>query len=129
MGYSTINPEALLAGFTASGGWYDEKLIALAKVPDMGIGAISKADIQVGIDRTDRRHVLTEVADGQDGTPLFRIPPNCILSPYTSELRNHLGSEWEGLDSWAQLIVVMMWEAARPESPWSWYLCGSPLLS
>lgn len=42
---SSVNPEALLAGFENAGGWYDKELFSLAEIPEMGIGAVALKDI------------------------------------------------------------------------------------
>lgn len=61
----------------------------------------------------------------QEGTPLFHIPDDLILSPYTSDLKDHLdASEWDQLNKgWVQLILVLMWETIKgSKSRWAGYL-------
>lgn len=65
---------------------------------------------------------------------MFHVTDNLILSPYTSDLKDHLdASEWDQLNKgWAQLILVMMWETIKgSKSRWAGYLskCISGRLS
>lgn len=56
---------------------------------------------------------------------MFHVTDNLILSPYTSDLKDHLdASEWDQLNKgWAQLILVMMWETIKgSKSRWAGYL-------
>lgn len=119
---SSRNVRELLDGFRAAGGWYDSDLFDLREVPGMGIGAVALRDIPVSSDRDGLQKAL--VHQLQPDTPLFHVPPTCILTAYTSTLDQVLaGKEWESLNDWSKLILVLMWESARGEdSPWAWYL-------
>lgn len=79
----------------------------------------------------DCRWNTTECISLQEGTPLFHVPDDLILSAYTSDLKDHLdASEWDQLNKgWAQLILVMMWETIKgSKSRWAGYLGKSVLV-
>ncbi|XAO21820.1 hypothetical protein I312_100576 [Cryptococcus bacillisporus CA1280] len=107
----TFNRQKFLTWFKESGGWYNEQLVDVVSVPGMGYGAVAVKDIE-------------------EGTPLFHVTDNLILSPYTSDLKDHLdASEWDQLNKgWAQLILVMMWETIKgSKSRWAEYLANMPV--
>ncbi|AAW46458.1 hypothetical protein CNBI2600 [Cryptococcus deneoformans B-3501A] len=104
--------QKFLTWFKESGGWYNEELVDIVSVPGMGYGAVAVKDIE-------------------EGTPLFHVPDDLILSAYTSDLKDHLdASEWDQLNKgWAQLILVMMWETIKgSKSRWAGYLANMPVL-
>ncbi|RSH80299.1 uncharacterized protein EHS24_008872 [Apiotrichum porosum] len=105
----TFDATDLVNSFRAAGAWIDDGAMDLVPVPGMGMGAVAKRRIE-------------------PHTPLFHIPLNYLLSPWTSDLRNLLSpAEWESLEGgWARLILVMMWEESRPESRWGGYLRNMP---
>ncbi|TXT05058.1 hypothetical protein VHUM_03878 [Vanrija humicola] len=82
--------------------------MSLAPIPNMGWGAVARKPIKAH-------------------TPLFHIPLDYLLTPWTSSLKAHLSdAEWESLDGgWARLILCMMWEESR-ESKWGGYLRNMP---
>ncbi|EIW73186.1 hypothetical protein M231_07434 [Tremella mesenterica] len=104
----TNGPQHFLQAFKASdqGSWYDSNLFGLTQFPNMGWGAVALIDIPVD-------------------TPLFHIPSNLLLTPYTSRLASLLADEeWDKLDiGWARLILVMMYETSLGQkSKWYQYL-------
>ncbi|WVO13500.1 hypothetical protein L204_101121 [Cryptococcus depauperatus] len=105
-----FNRQEFLTWFQESGGWYNKDLVDLVPFPGMGYGAIAMNDIP-------------------EDEPLFHIPDDLILSPFSSDLKNRLSRmEWNHLaHGWAQLILVMMWETIKgPKSRWSAYLANMP---
>ncbi|OWT40334.1 SET domain-containing protein 6 [Cryptococcus neoformans Bt1] len=103
--------QKFLTWFKEFGGWYNAELIDIVSVAGMGYGAVAVKDIE-------------------EGTPLFHIPDDLILSPYTSDLKDHLdASEWDQLNKgWAQLILVLMWETIKgSKSRWAGYLANMPV--
>ena len=61
----------------------------------------------------------------QENAPLFRIPNDLLLTPYSSDLSDVLSeSEIDSLGTgWTRLILVMMWEESKGQSSkWSSYL-------
>ncbi|KAL1407166.1 Ribosomal lysine N-methyltransferase 4 [Vanrija albida] len=106
---TAFNPDDLVASFKAAGAWYNDAAMALTPFPNMGWGAVARQPIKAH-------------------TPLFHIPLDYLLTPWTSSLRTHLTeAEWESLDGgWARLILCMMWEESRADSKWGGYLRNMP---
>ncbi|EJT50619.1 nucleus protein [Trichosporon asahii var. asahii CBS 2479] len=99
----------LIAGLKANGCTIGDDLFALCPIEGMGNGAVATRDIP-------------------SGTALFSIPSSYLLSEHTSTLSTHLKPEdWASLEGgWTRLILALMWEDSRAESPWRAYLDAMP---
>ncbi|WOO84597.1 Ribosomal lysine N-methyltransferase 4 [Vanrija pseudolonga] len=106
---TAFDPSDLVSSFKAAGAWYNDDAMSLAPIPNMGWGAVARKPIAAH-------------------TPLFRIPLDYLLTPWTSSLKSHLtDAEWDALDGgWARLILCMMWEESRADSKWGGYLRNMP---
>lgn len=100
---------ALLAGLKENGCTIADDLFRLAPIEGMGNGALATRPIS-------------------SGTPLFSIPSKYLLSEHTSTLSTHISKEdWASLEGgWTRLILSLMWEDSRPDSPWRAYLDAMP---
>lgn len=99
---------ALVAGLRDNGCTIASELFTLQPIEGMGNGALASADIP-------------------SGTALFSIPSSYLLSQHTSSLSHHIQEEWASLEGgWTRLILALMWEDSRADSPWRAYLDGMP---
>lgn len=104
-----FNGAALVAGLRDNGCTIASDLFTLAPIEGMGNGALASTDIP-------------------SGTALFSIPSSYLLSEHTSTLSQHIQKEdWASLEGgWTRLILALMWEDSRPDSPWRAYLDAMP---
>lgn len=108
-----MDPDSLVAWFTAHNGTFDRAALTFAPIDNLGWGAFALRDLQ-------------------EGHTLFSLPPELTLSTRTSSLPSLIGEkDWKGHGlhiGWAGLILCLMWEAAQGESSkWSTYLASLPI--
>lgn len=105
MDVDSPDPYAAFLAFCEASAITLNPLCNLAPIAGMGTGLVALRDLPAH-------------------TELFSIPKPAVLSTQTSKLKDLLPEvEWEALKGgWGRLILCLMWEDGREDSPWRGYL-------